>query len=357
MDPAVSIETAPPWTLDVRSRASADWDSFLLSRPEASIYLRSGWSELIRDVFGHEVVFIEARESNGALAGVLPLVRQKSLLIGDFATSVPFFNYGGAECDDDALAQQLMIRARSLAEQWGCSYVEFRDARPHGGGWIERRDKVSMILKLPPTFEALSKQLGSKLRSQVKRTDRENPSVRIGDIELIGDFYEIFAENMRDLGTPVYPKRFFEALVRRFPQFCRVLIVYSNNRAAAGAFLIIADGRAEIPWASCRAKAKPLGFNMKLYWEVLRHVVDSKCTDFDFGRSTVDAGTYRFKKQWGAEPVQLFWHRWERKPQERAAEGEATRGGVMDLGPQIWRKLPLPIANTLGPWLSPKLPW
>jgi serine/alanine adding enzyme len=354
---AVVPETAPGWVLDVRSRASADWDDFLAIRSHAPVYLRSGWTDLIRDVFGHETAFIEARTHGGELIGVLPIVRQKSLLLGDYATSVPFFNYGGPECDDGLLAERLMSRAQDLAQGWGCSYIEFRDTQPRAGNWIERRDKVSMVLQLPATFEELAKQLGAKLRSQVKRTDRENASVSAGGAELVDDFYAIFAENMRDLGTPVYPKKFFEEIVKRFPQLCRLLIVSSNCKPVAGAFLIVANHRAEIPWAACRAAAKPLGFNMKLYWEVLRYVIESNCTQFDFGRSTVDAGTYRFKRQWGAQPVQLFWYRWEKNPKLVTQNYASVRGGTMEMASQVWRKLPLSVANVLGPWLSPKLPW
>src|SRR5690606_23596502 len=115
-----------------------------------------------------------------------------SLLFGNFMTSVPFFNYGGALADSEDIVRLLMERARDLAAEQGCSYLEFRDARPQPGEWRVRTDKVSMVLDLPADAEALSKQLGSKLRSQVKRADRESPSVRTGGIELLGDFYSVF---------------------------------------------------------------------------------------------------------------------------------------------------------------------
>src|SRR5690606_22713879 len=114
--------------------------------------------------------------------------------------------------------------------------------------------------------------------------------------------------------------------------------------------------RAEIPWAACLAEAKPLGMNMKLYWEVLRLSVSRGCTSFDFGRSTVDSGTYRFKKQWGAEPVQLHWHRWARNARPEAGDGGAG-GRAMRIATSLWRRLPLPLANTLGPLVAPSLPW
>lgn len=344
-------------SLSVRPRPSPDWDAFIDKQPDASIYLRSGWTQLIHDVFGHRAAFIEARDQKGELLGVLPLVQQRSLLIGNFATSVPFFNYGGVVCGDCAVAHDLMLRAKQLAQEWGCSYLELRDVQPRPGDWNVRKDKVSMILALPSTFEILSKQLGSKLRSQVKRADREQSSVCVGGEQLIDAFYDVFAENMRDLGTPVYPRKFFRELMHRFPTECRILVVTSNDEPVAAAFLIVDGTRAEIPWASCRAAAKPLGFNMKLYWEVLKWVVEQGCTHFDFGRSTADSGTYRFKKQWGAEPLQLYWHRWERQATDANGVSEFNTRGLMERASDIWKKLPLPITNVVGPWLSPKLPW
>ena len=117
---------------------------------------------------------------------------------------------------------------------------------------------------------------------------------------LLDEFYAVFAENMRDLGTPVYPKRFFEAIFRRFEQHCQLVIIESQGEPWAAAFLVFWRGCAEVPWASCRAKAKPLGANMRLYWELLSQAIARGCKSFDFGRSTVDSGTYRFKQQWGA---------------------------------------------------------
>lgn len=347
-----------PCQLAVLQEPPADWDAFVAKRPGASIYLLSGWALLAREVFGHRVFFIEARSPTKSLEGVLPLVRQKSAVFGNFLTSMPFFNYGGALADTPQVTLALMHRARDLAKQLGCRYLEFRDAQPQPGEWRVRTDKVTLILDLPADFATLSKQLGAKLRSQVKRAERESPAVRVGAAELLDDFYEVFCRTMRDLGTPVYPKRFFAAILRRFPQQCLLVVVDRAGSPAAAAFLILsADGRAEIPWAACRDDAKPAGFNMKLYWEVLRSLVERGCRQFDFGRSSVDSGTYRFKLQWGARPHQLYWHRWERGATAADTAAPAGDGGVIRHATAVWRRLPLAVANALGPIISPSLPW
>jgi FemAB-related protein (PEP-CTERM system-associated) len=310
-------------------------------------------------VFGHEAYFIEARADTGTLAGILPVVLQKSRVFGHFLTSMPCFNYGGALADEPHVAQALMEHARVLAQKLRCRYVEFRDTRPQPGEWRVRTDKASLVLALPEDIGTLSKRLGSKLRSQIKRAERESPSVRCGGKELLDDFYSVFCRNMRDLGTPVYPRRFLAAILERFPDECLLVLVDRAGVPAAGGFLIMANGRAEIPWAACREDAKPAGFNMRLYWEVLSAAIGRGCREFDFGRSSIDSGTYRFKRQWGAEPVQLYWHRWEQqgavepdRPREPAAQGR-----VMRYATAVWKRLPLGMANTLGPLVSPSLPW
>jgi FemAB-related protein (PEP-CTERM system-associated) len=351
-DPPPSAATTAG--ISVRSTPSEDWDPFV-RRQRASVYFGSGWSLLARDVFGHDPVFIEARIEQH-LVGVLPFVRQRGLL-GNFATSIPFFNYGGALSADPAVALALMNRARDEARSLGCSYLELRDVHQRAADWSVRTDKVSMLLELPGTPELLGKALGSKLRSQIKRADREGIVVRRGGSELIDAFYAVFAENMRDLGTPVYPKKFFCAIVSRFPDATQLVVIEHNGKAAAAGFLVIDAQRAEIPWAACSEAAKPLGMNMKLYWEVLVASIERGCTVFDFGRSTLDSGTYKFKKQWGAQPLQLHWHRWERDPPTTQDSGGRGESRVLRYATAIWQRLPLRVANALGPLVSPGLPW
>jgi len=325
----------------------------------ASLYHLSGWTQIAREVFGHQTLFVQARTAAGSLIGVLPVIQQRSWLLGNFATSLAFFNYGGALTSDADVARQLMIRAAQSADERGCRYLELRDTEARPLDWPMRADKITLQLRLPATFEELSKRLGSKLRSQVKRAEREGVECRAGARPLLDDFYAVFAENMRDLGTPVYPKRFFASILQRFEQHCELVVVYWQGQPAAAAFLTFWQGRAEVPWACCRARAKPLGLNMKLYWELLSRAVGRGSTLFDFGRSTINSGTYRFKRQWGAEPVPLYWYRWERHGVARgdSARNGNDRGRLMQVATAVWQRLPVRVANALGPHISGALPW
>lgn len=341
--------------VEIRAVPSADWNSFVQGCAGASLYHRAEWTQFIGRVFRQQTWFIEAREAGGRLTGVLPLVRQRGPLTGSFMTSLPYFNYGGALADTDDAALAMMDEARGLAQQQRCRYLELRDLRPRGGDWKLRTDKVSMVLDLPPDVPALAKALGAKLRSQARRPDREGAEVLTGGSNAVDAFYDVFSRNMHALGTPVYPRRFFTTLAESFPDNATIVQISHAGVPQAAGFLLIDGQTAEIPWAACREDAKPRGYNMKLYWACLVHAIERGCTRFDFGRSTIDAGTYRFKAQWGAKPVQLYWHRWDAR--EGASDETAGSGGMRERVAGIWRTLPLPVANAIGPLVSPRLPW
>jgi serine/alanine adding enzyme len=350
--------------VSVSDTPSQDWDAYVSANPLASLYHQSGWVGIAGSVFSQKTYFLEARDERGMIGGVLPLVEQRSLLFGRFMTSVPYFSYGGAVADTEPVAALLMDSARDLAQGRRCRYLELRGAQWRIPGWVLRDDKVTLHLDLPSSAEALSRDLGAKLRSQIRRADREDLSVRKGHLDLLDDFYAVFCMGMRDLGTPVYPKAFFRAILERFPGQSLLVVAYRGQLPAAAAFMTFTASHAEVPWAACRADAKPAGFNMRLYWELLCTSIERGCRVFDFGRSTVDSGTYRFKRQWGARPVQLFWHRWDTAVPAgsmqagiQSAGSPPAPGLVMRTAVGLWKRLPLPLANRLGPLLSPGLPW
>ena len=343
-------------TVHAATQPGPDWDRYVAAHSGSSIYHRSAWVLFVREVFGQEVWFLKLFDAGGHLAGVLPLIRQKGPVSGSFMTSLPYFNYGGPLANTAEGAIELMTRARELAREQGCRYLELRDTDSRSCGWPVRTDKVSMVLDLPADAASLASQLGSKMRSQIRRSDRESPAVVTGGLELVDDFYDVFCRNMHALGTPVYPRRFFAELLARFPDHCKLVLVRSGQVPMAAGFLVVSGKLAEIPWAACREDAKLRGYNMKLYWECLVYAIARGCTRFDFGRSTAGSGTFRFKSQWGARPVQLHWHRWDFRNSNPAPENP-TDGRLRRTVGEVWKRLPLAVANFAGPLISPRLPW
>ena len=334
------------------AQASA-WNAFVADASDAAAYHDYRWRNIIRGVFAHETHYLAVRE-RGAVAGVLPLVRLKSRLFGDFLVSLPYFNYGGVLARTPAARDALLQHAAQLGRSLGVSHVELRHCASHGLSWPARADKVSMLLQLPDTAEALLKSLPAKLRSQVKRPVREGAEPVFGGRELLDEFYAVFAENMRDLGTPVYSKRFFAAILAAFPAQATLAVVRLRGAPVAGGFLLQHRGTMEIPWASSLRRVNNVSVNMYLYWRVLEFAVERGMRLFDFGRSTRDSGPYRFKKQWGAEPLQLHWHYW------LANGGEVPHINPANpryrLAVAAWQKLPLALANWLGPHVVRNLP-
>jgi FemAB-related protein (PEP-CTERM system-associated) len=350
---AVPMKTAR--VVEIREEESgAEWDAYVRGAEGAAAYHAYAWRKLIRDVFGHESHYFAAHDPAGKIVGVLPLVRLRSPLFGDFMVSLPFFNYGGVLADSPAVVATLSASAAECAKGLGVSHVELRHTADLCPQWPSRTDKVTMLLPLPESAALLNKQLDAKVRSQIKRPLREGAVASHGGLELLDDYYAVFSRNMRDLGTPVYPKRFFERILQAFPQAARIHVVRLGGEPVAAGFVIGAGDTLEIPWASSLRSANAVGVNMLLYWSVLERACEAGYRQFDFGRSTRDSGTFRFKKQWGAQPKQLTWHYWLRNggqpPQINPANPK------YQLAVKVWQKLPLPVANFLGPLIVKHLP-
>ena len=340
--------------IEAAASAPVGWDEYVARHPDATAYHRSQAVMIGQNAFGLETLFITAYE-NSTIVGVLPLVAQSSRLFGRFLVSLPFVTYGGILAETGVIAAALAARAAEEAKARRCDHVELRHTRSSPELVLaERLDKVSMILTLPSDSQTLARQLGAKLRSQIRRGERENLEMIWGGKTLIPDFYQVFAPAMHALGTPVYPRRFFEVAYDALSSVAELLVVKMKGRAHAVAFLVNHGTTLEVPWAVASPEAKNHSVNMRMYWELLTHSIDAGARAFDFGRSTQDSGTYRFKAQWGAEPHQLHWHYWlpagTPVPKLNASNPKYARAAA------AWRKMPLWCANLIGPHLIKNLP-
>lgn len=330
------------------------WNEYVDANINSTIYHKMEILQIINDVFLHRIYPIAAYQ-NDRIIGVLPLVRQHSHLFGNYIISMPYFNYGGALSDDGKISNELMNEAVRIASSESCEFIEFRDIRIHKG-WRNKTHKVAMHLDLPNTINELDKVLGSKIRAQRKRPFKliTDISIRSGKMELLDDFYSVFSQNMRDLGTPVYTKKLFKQLLIRLNDNTNIIIIYIENIPVAAGFLIGYKEKIEIPWASTIKNVNKYSINMLLYWEVLKFSIENNYKIFDFGRSTRNDNTYRFKKQWGAKDVQLYWHYWLNKNQKLPEIDRNNPKYLLMI--EAWKRLPLYVANRLGPSISRFLP-
>lgn len=330
------------------------WDAFVDTRSEASLYHHSSWRKLIQDLFGHETLYLYATNAAGEWVGILPVVRLRSRFFGDYMVSMPYVNYGGALGLSAEIETALMQEAGRSGQAAGVSHIEFRDLVARAGAWKLRTDKVVMELNLPASQDELWNGFSPKLRAQIRRPQREQTQVVHGGAELLPQFYRVFARNMRDLGTPVYGQAFFAAIMATFPAAAHIVIVRHGQQPVAAALLLGHRDRMEIPWASSLREYNQMGVNMLLYWEALRQAMDGRYKTFDFGRSSIDSGTYRFKKQWGAQARQLYWHYWLAPGQDLPQLTPSSP--KYQLAIRAWKRLPLFLANRLGPHIVKNLP-
>ncbi|NWF73548.1 MAG: FemAB family PEP-CTERM system-associated protein [Nitrospirae bacterium] len=337
-----------------QSNEEAVWDRYVGDHQGATIYHLTAWRHVIGKIFGHPTLYYMATDEQGEVRGILPLVYLKSRVFGRFLVSLPYFNYGGVIAESEEVRDALLAEAVRDAGALGASHIELRHLSGMELAWPKKEHKVSMRLDLPPRYEDLLKGFPPKLRSQIRRGEKEGMTVTVGEGNLIDEFYAVFSRNMRDLGTPVYGKNFFAEILRSFPKETKIAVVYLEEKPVAAGFVMGFRNTLEISWASSDRRYARLAPNMLLYGSVLRYACEQGYRIFDFGRSTKDSGTYRFKQQWGARPVQLEWNYWLRDGQP-----------LPELNPQnpkysfaieTWKRLPLPLTTLIGPRISKYLP-
>ncbi len=321
------------------------------------------WLHVLRDAMGHDPYLLLAWDvkANGWLRGFMPLALVRSHLFGRFLVSLPYLNRAGVVAEDDAAAAALVDRAVTLADDLDVQYLELRhQQRPisHPALTRSREDKLRMVLDLPATEDTLWQSLPAKVRNQIRKGDRHALSIRFGSLELLDAFYHVFAVNMRDLGTPVYPRRLFTDILRAFDQVAELAVVFHDGRPAAGALLMHHPSGSEpatsaVPSASCLRDQNHTCANMWMYHQLLARAVRRGSRLFDFGRSSVDSGTYRFKKQWGAQPQPTVWQYYVR------------RGDITVMRPDhpahqrriaVWRRLPIWVTTVVGPRIVSGIP-
>jgi FemAB-related protein (PEP-CTERM system-associated) len=340
----------------------ARWSDYLDRHDIRHHALAWEWRQILRKTFGHEPFYLIASDSDGTVVGILPLILIKSFLFGRALVSLPYLNGGGAIAESEEAFRALFERAVGIGRAGRAAYIELRHREPlqYGAEILQQRShKAAMLLPLQPTAEEQFQSFPAKLRSQIRRPSKSGLSaevVRGKDISrtTISAFYSVFSQNMRDLGTPVYPRSLFANTVAAFRDTARVILVSKDQIPVAAAITIGWRGNVEIPWASSLRSYNTLAPNMLLYWEAIKGACEDGAKVFDFGRSTRDSGPYRFKEQWGAQPLELKWY------------GISLRGDTLpDVNPNspkfrtlvsCWQKLPVPLANFLGPWITRSIP-
>jgi len=320
----------------------------------------------------------------------------KHFIFGNTLISVPFFDIGGILANNEETEKALLSEAIKLGQELKADSIELRHIQPltwlgnssqliaHSSkeepeaapelpirsyqlramswaaeqplsyqlppiSYATRSHKVRMLLALSESSEALMKSFKSKLRSQIKKPIKEGLKAKIGSLELLDDFYKVFSINMRDLGSPLHSRKLIKHVLEEFPEKARIVLVYKGNEPLACSIIVGFNDTLENPWASALRQYSRLTPNMLLYWTMLEYACNNGYKYFDFGRSTPDEGTYRFKEQWGAKPEPLHWHYISLNGQP--INEDTSEKSKFDKAIQYWQKLPVPVTKILGPMI------
>lgn len=330
----------------------AEWDAFVRARPGATHCHLHGWKAVIERVFGHECIYLVARDGAGEIAGVLPLVRVRSVPFGHYLVSMPFLNYGGPIGSDDAV-RALAAHAAELAGADRVKLLELRSRVPLPLDLAVSHRKITVVLDLPDTPEALMKRFEAKLRSQVRRPQKEGVTVAFG-ADRVDDFHAVFSHHMRDLGTPTLPRAFFRALADTFADDVWFAVAYLDGQpVAAGCGFRFGD-EFEMTWASSLRAFNRASPNMLLYWACMERGIGEGLARFNFGRCSPGGGTHRFKLQWGSRDEPLWWY--AVSPAGAPATTPSPDDSAYSWGPRLWQHLPVRVANVLGPRIVKFIP-
>lgn len=333
----------------------AGWNEYLLKSGYDGFHLRSEWATVFQRALRHRPQFLWAEQS-GRIVGVLPLMHISGPVFGSFLVSQPYLNTGGVLADAPRIASMLIDKAVALADSLNVKHLELRheSRSEHPRLNSTNTEKVHMRLELPATSEELWTGLKSKLRSQIKKPLNDTTlTVQFGHTDQLKNFYEVFCTNMRDLGTPPFSRRLFQEMLNQFGDSAEICTVLTGGRPIASGFLLHGPEVTLIPSASSLREFNHTACNMLMYWHCLKRTVERGQKAFDFGRSSVDSGTFKFKQQWGAEAYPAVWQYCLRK----GDIGDVRPGsGKFDQVIAIWQKLPVWFTKLVGPEIVRGIP-
>ncbi|NOX34044.1 MAG: peptidoglycan bridge formation glycyltransferase FemA/FemB family protein [Deltaproteobacteria bacterium] len=336
---------------------SEAWDKFVLSHEQSGYCHLFNWTRVIRDAYGHRPVYLAAIKKNprGArdtIAGILPLFRFKRFTGRPWLVSIPFFDTAGILARDMKIKNFLFKKTGLLCYKKKYSGLELRqesalniqdmkiaEAMPQ-----VYTSKTGLLIELPENQGKMLQKFKSKLRSQIKKGRKNGLSWEIGKRELLEPFYRVFSRNMRDLGSPVHSIKFFHAVFNHFYHDSFICVIYYRSKPVAGSFMFRFKKRLANPWASSVREFRHLNANVYLYWQMMRFACNMGIKVFDMGRSSFGAPTYKFKKQWGPVENPIFWYGWNFKGNGKGLFNE-------NLSMESWKRLPVGMANFVGPFL------
>lgn len=321
------------------------WNEFVFSCPEATFFHRAEWQQIIHDVFRHSTFFLYA-EKAGEIVGILPLAHVNSRLFGNSLVSLPFAVYAGVASNNPEAIAGLEAEAQKLALQLGVDHLEFRNVGAKHTEWPTQDLYVTFRKEILPEVEANMLAIPRKQRAMVRKGIKNGLK---SEVDRNTDrFFAVFADNVHRHGTPALPKRYFDTLLKVFGSDCEILTVTSPEGKLLSSVLSFYFRDEVLPYyAGDDEAARDLAANDFKYWELMRRSCERGLRVFDYGRSKIGTGPYSFKKNWGFEPQPLHYeyclYKRDSIPQNN------PNNAKYKLFIEAWRRMPIGLANWLGP--------
>lgn len=326
------------------------WDSFVMAMADASFFHLSAWEQVIKQAFGHKTYYYYA-EQDGEITGILPLTHINSLLFGNSLISNAFCVYGGIVASNDAAFEALTAQAQKLARELGVDSLELRNRVQRHPEWPHKELYVTFRKELDPDVEKNMNAIPRKQRAMVRSGIKAGLTSVIE--ENIDRFYRAYSESVRNLGTPVFPKKYFQILKQTFGQQCEILTIELEGRLIGSVMNFYFKDEVLPYYGGGTDEARDLKGNDFMYWEVMRRAVEKGCRIFDYGRSKQDTGSYRFKKHWGFEPEPLYYEVDLVKAKQIPEINPLNPKYALFIS--AWKRLPVEISQMVGPWLAKDL--
>ena len=328
----------------------ARWDRFVDQQADAGFFHRAGWSDAVVHGFGHQTHYLMAEE-NGEVVGVLPLVHVSSRLFGNALISTAFC-VGGGPGGRPAARAMLDQQAIALADRLNVDFLEYRGGTPDGPRWRRRADLYfGFDRRLDPDPERNLLAIPRKQRAEVRKAIKLGLTAEIDD--RVDRFYELYAESVRNLGTPVFGRRYFRALKEAFGADCEILVVRRDGRPISALMSFYFRDRVLPYYAGGGASARGASAHEFMYWDVMRRAGTAGVDWFDFGRSKIGTGSFAFKKNWGFAPAPLTYGYYLRRLDDIPE--------INPLNPRyrlfvaMWKRLPLGLSKLVGPRIARNL--
>ena len=338
------------------------WDEFVMAQPAGTFFHLSAWREILAASFGFEPMYLWVQES-GCVRALLPLFLVKSLLFGRSLVAMPFGVYGGIIAADERAGQMLLEEAVRLACEHHVRFLELR-GNPYGqfdiptfangsSSWSRKDLYYTFVSEIAATDEANLARIPRKQRRMVRQGEKHGLKAQFDNCRL-KEFYDVYAESVRNLGTPVFGYAYFQKLVDVFGDKCTVLIIEHEGEVIAGVMSFFYRDQVLPYYGGALKEWMRVAPNDFMYWELMRYAAARGCKIFDFGRSKEGTGSFNFKRHWGFEPKPLPY--WSYSPSGQGIPDTSPLNPKLQWAIRIWRGLPPPMTKFLGPHIVRHIP-